>query len=181
MNFTDRAFHPVALYALDWDSLGRSETIQILDANTNAVLDTRTISNFSNGVYLIWNLYGNVTITVTTTNTANAAISGVFFGEVTASGSGTNPNSAGSTPSGTVSFVTLDSTTQGNWQGVYGADGYFVADDSENMPTCATFDMQNQFNYVWDPNGVETRDLERASEPGRIAAAWYNPKRSPST
>lgn len=176
VNLTDRAFHPVALYALDWDGLGRAETIQILDANTQAVLDSRTISNFGNGIYLIWNLYGHVTIRVTTDNTVNAAISGVFFGGAAPSGSGTNAQGGGSTPSGTVSFVGLDSSTQGNWQGMYGTDGYFVANDSESMPTYGTFDMQNQFNYVWDANGVQTRDLEKASGPGRIAATWYNPQ-----
>jgi hypothetical protein len=176
VNFTDRAFHPVALYAIDWDALGRAETIQILDANTQALLDTRTISNFANGVYLSWNLYGHVTIQVTTTNSVNAEISGVFFGGGTSSGSGANAQGGGSAPSGTVSFVALDSTTQGNWQGAYGTDGYFVANDSENMPVYANFDMQNQFNYVWDANGVQARDLEKASGPGRIAATWYNPR-----
>jgi hypothetical protein len=46
--------HQVALYAVDWDSQGRSETVQITDGDTNLALDTRSISSFVNGTYLVW-------------------------------------------------------------------------------------------------------------------------------
>lgn len=78
--FADRAAHKVAFYFLDWDSSGRTETAQILDGTTQAVLDTRTITNFSNGVYLIWNLSGNVTLKLTSVSGTNAVLSGIFFG-----------------------------------------------------------------------------------------------------
>ncbi|MGD0963578.1 MAG: hypothetical protein ABSA57_06715, partial [Candidatus Acidiferrales bacterium] len=71
--------HRVAVYALDWDNYGRSETIQVLDAATNAVLDSRSISAFTQGVYLVWNISGNVKINVTTTGGLNSVVSGVFF------------------------------------------------------------------------------------------------------
>ncbi len=79
VNFTDGNAHQFALYALDWDSQGRAETIQILDANTNSVLDTRNISSFTNGIYLVWNISGHVKINVIWTGGANAVISGAFF------------------------------------------------------------------------------------------------------
>jgi len=79
VNFTDGNSHRFALYALDWDSTARAETIQIVDANTSAVLDTRNISLFNNGIYLIWNLSGHVKINVTLTGGGNAVISGAFF------------------------------------------------------------------------------------------------------
>ncbi len=61
----DGQAHDVGLYALDWDNLGRSEQIQISSADTGAILDTETISNFSGGVYLRWKVTGSVIITVT--------------------------------------------------------------------------------------------------------------------
>jgi hypothetical protein len=79
VNLTDGKLHPFALYAVDWDAYGRAETIQVVDANTNAVLDTRPLSSFSNGVYLVWNLSGHVRINVISTGAANAVVSGVFF------------------------------------------------------------------------------------------------------
>jgi len=72
--------HPFTIYALDWDSQGRSETIQILDMNTGAPLDAQTISNFTTGVYLSWNISGHVQVVATVTGGLNAVISGVFFG-----------------------------------------------------------------------------------------------------
>jgi hypothetical protein len=79
VNLTDGNPHQFALYALDWDANGRSETIQVVDANTNAVLDTRTLSSFSNGVYLVWSISGHVKINVIWTGGANGVVSGVFF------------------------------------------------------------------------------------------------------
>ena len=38
--------HPVTIYLLDWDSKGRSETIQVLDADTGAPLDTQARIRF---------------------------------------------------------------------------------------------------------------------------------------
>ena len=43
----------VALYALDWDFDGRSETLQVVDGDTNAPLDIRPLSNFTSGVYVV--------------------------------------------------------------------------------------------------------------------------------
>jgi serine protease len=79
VNFRDGNSHQFALYAVDWDSTVRSEIIQIVDANTSAVLDSRNISSFSNGVYLVWNISGHVRINITRTGGSNAVVSGVFF------------------------------------------------------------------------------------------------------
>jgi hypothetical protein len=80
VNLTDGNTHQVAVYALDWDSTARGETITVVDANSNAVLDTRTIPNFHSGVYLYWNISGHVKINVRYTAGANGVISGLFFG-----------------------------------------------------------------------------------------------------
>jgi uncharacterized repeat protein (TIGR01451 family) len=79
VNFVDGNLHQMAFYALDWDRTGRAETVQVVDANTGMVLDTRNISNFANGLYLVWNLGGHVKVKVTRTSGPNAVISGAFF------------------------------------------------------------------------------------------------------
>ena len=71
--------HQIAFYCLDWDYNGRAEHINMLDASTNSVLDTRTISGFSNGIYVIWNLSGHVKVQITLTGGGNAVVSGIFF------------------------------------------------------------------------------------------------------
>ncbi len=80
VNFTDGNSHELALYAVDWDDRGRSETIQITDANTQAVLDTETVSGFDGGTYAVWNISGSVNVSVTAITGPNAVISGVFWG-----------------------------------------------------------------------------------------------------
>lgn len=87
INFTDGATHPLALYAVDWDKQGRSETVQIFNANTNTLLDAETLSNFSGGTYLVWNISGSVKISVAAIAGPNPVISGVFFGGSTTGGS----------------------------------------------------------------------------------------------
>ena len=79
-NLHDGVTHKVAVYCVDWDSGGvRTETIELSDSATGAVLDTRTISNFANGQYLVWNLRGHVRLRVTRTTGSSAVVSGLFF------------------------------------------------------------------------------------------------------
>jgi uncharacterized repeat protein (TIGR01451 family) len=79
VNLIDGNFHQFALYAVDWDNMGRTETIKVVDANTGAVLDTRTLSGIKNGIYLVWGISGHVKINVIRTGGPNAVVSGVFF------------------------------------------------------------------------------------------------------
>lgn len=102
VNITDSNTHQVAVYALDWDNKGRAETIRVLDAKTNAVLDSKSVFNFTNGMYLVWNVSGHVTISVTSTSGPNAVISGVYFGG----------KSATTTPSTPTTTQTQTTTTQ---------------------------------------------------------------------
>ncbi len=55
--------------------------MQILDGESGAVLDTRSLSGFSNGIYLVWSLTGHVTVKFTNTGPQNAVLSGMFFGD----------------------------------------------------------------------------------------------------
>jgi hypothetical protein len=79
VNLVDGNWHQVGIYCLDWDYNGRVQRIDVLDASTNSVLDTRTISGFSNGIYMFWNLKGNVSIRITLTGGGNVVVSGIFF------------------------------------------------------------------------------------------------------
>jgi hypothetical protein len=102
INLTDGNTHRVAFYLLDWEGAGRAETITITDAAGSAVLNTQSFSNFTQGVWAVWNLTGNVVITVTQTGNTNAVVSGIFFGGAapaqSASGATiTTPNSQGQT------------------------------------------------------------------------------------
>ena len=51
VNVTDGQVHQVAIYCMDWDSTERVQRIDVLNAITGAVLDTRTINGFNGGQY----------------------------------------------------------------------------------------------------------------------------------
>jgi hypothetical protein len=79
LNMSDGKAHQVAFYVLDYDARGRAETITITNASTGAVLDTESVSNFTQGKYLVWSLSGNVNVTFTNAGGLNEVVSGVFF------------------------------------------------------------------------------------------------------
>jgi hypothetical protein len=79
LNLADGNPHSVAIYCLDWDNTGRAETIAILDPSNSAVLDSRSISAFNNGEWLVWTLSGHVTIQITATAGTNGVVSGLFL------------------------------------------------------------------------------------------------------
>jgi hypothetical protein len=72
--------HRIALYCLDWDTTTRSQTFDIKDSVSGTVLDSRSITNFDAGKYLVWDIVGDVTIRITNTGPSNAVLSGIFFG-----------------------------------------------------------------------------------------------------
>lgn len=77
--FLDESFHKLALYFLDWDKSGRAQTVEIMDASSGAVLDTRTITGFEQGLYLTWNVKGAVRVRCTKIRGSNAVVMGLFF------------------------------------------------------------------------------------------------------
>jgi transcriptional antiterminator Rof (Rho-off) len=171
VDLTDGQAHDLALYALDWDRNGRSEQIQITNASTGAVLDTETISSFSGGEYLQWNISGDVVIKLTNLAGCNAVISGLFFDPTS---SPVNPPPPSPTPVAATSFVRSDTTTQGNWIGVYGSQGYNIIGNGSSYPSYATVTPSGQANCTWVASTTDSRALQDVGGSGRIAACWYS-------
>ena len=156
--------HQVALYFLDWDSAGRTSRVDILDASTGNVLDTRTVSKFSSGQYWIWNLSGHVTVRVTATGGSNAVLSGLFFGGKPA---------VKAPPAASASFLQTDTTTLGSWKGVYGSEGYYVINDSSSPAAYGTVTPSANSQYTWAASSSDLRALQKASVSNdRLAACW---------
>ena len=169
LNFTDGQTHQVGLYALDFDNAARSEKVEVLDSS-GTVLDTRTLSNFTGGQYLVWTLGGRVTLRVTNVSGANAVIGGIFFGSPSAGG-----GSGGSGSSGSAAFLKNDTNTAGNWKSVYGGEGAVIVGDSAKYPTYATVTPASNNAYVWAASTSDTRALlKAASSSDRVAGCWYS-------
>jgi hypothetical protein len=156
--FKGTAQHKVSIYCLDWDTTLRAERVDILDAN-GVLLNTQNVTNFHNGQYLVWQMSGHVQIRVTTTGGANSVVSGLFFDPTT----------------GTATFVALETTTQGNWKGVYGADGHNVINDTVSYPSYVTVTPSGTNLWTWAASTSDVRALSKASSTtDRIAATWFN-------
>ncbi|HEY2588080.1 MAG TPA: ELWxxDGT repeat protein [Tepidisphaeraceae bacterium] len=169
LNLTDGQPHQVGFFVLDFDGAGRIETVQVSDATTGAVLDSRTVSNFAGGQYLDYNLSGHVKITFTNDNPqANAVLSGIFIDPVQTPV--TQP------PTATASFATADFSTQGNWSGKYGGGGYYIADGNWTLPVHPQPGGMPVAEYDYATNPTDPRALQ--AEPGstnRVEAVDYAP------
>ncbi|MDB6040976.1 MAG: hypothetical protein JWM99_4817, partial [Verrucomicrobiales bacterium] len=79
INFTDGNAHRLAMYCLDWDYAGRSQLVELLDSDSGALLQKTTVSAFTGGQYLAWDILGHVKIRVTRLTGPNAVVNGLFF------------------------------------------------------------------------------------------------------
>ena len=78
VNLTDGADHQIAVYSADYDNGGRRQRFDVVDATTGVVLDSRTISAFTGGIYEVWTVRGHVVIKVVSVAGPNAVVSGLF-------------------------------------------------------------------------------------------------------
>lgn len=70
----------LGLYFVDWTAGGEArQTIEVLDAETGAVLDVRTLVDFSQGVYLTWRFIGPVRVRITSEGAGPPTITGIFL------------------------------------------------------------------------------------------------------
>src|SRR4029077_4211153 len=71
-------------------------------------------------------------------------------------------------------FVQVDATTQGNWPGIYGRDGYLVANDAASIPPFAQVTLAGQSAWTWAMPSSDVRALVRPGNPTqRIASTFY--------
>ena len=169
VNIASGQSYNLELYFLDYDAKGRAETVTLSDANTSAMLNSQSVSNFANGDYLAWTISGNVLITFTCTAGTNAVLSGLFFDPV-------GPPPPPPPPAATASFRGSDTATRGNWIGVYGSQGYDVVGSGVSNPTYATVTPAGQSLYTWaTPSSSATQALEvPPAGTSRVAAVWYS-------
>lgn len=246
-NFTDATAHLTSLYFLDWDKRGRVQKVQVSDAVTGVILDSRSVSAFAQGIYLSWNLSGRTKVTIVPQG-VNAVLSGIFLGpggavtlptaatpSISPSGGsfasaqmiglstatpgaqirytldGSEPHTGSTLYTGrfvlksnatvkakafangynasasanasfifqtgtgaTFRFVGIDTTTRGNWRGVYGADGYNVIGRGASYPGYAQVTPSGSQQWTWNESSVDPRALQTPDGASRVASCWYS-------
>ena len=147
------------LYAVDWSASGPSEEIVITNTISGAVLATQTISNFGPSVYVDFLVSGNVTVTVIGQG-MSPAVSGLFFDPATAP------------PTATATFLNEDTTTQGDWIGKYGSQGYDLSYDAFNQPSYADVTVPVSSGAYWNLSANAPQALLNPTDTDHIAAYW---------
>jgi RHS repeat-associated protein len=118
-----------------------------------------------------------------TTYTDTAVTAGTtYYYEVVAlnasGNSGPSTEASAIVPTSTASFVKTDTTTLGNWKGVYGADGYNVINDTSgsNYPTYATVTPTGNTAYTWAASSIDPRAMQNVASgtTDRLATCWYS-------
>ncbi|HET8782842.1 MAG TPA: Ig-like domain-containing protein [Pyrinomonadaceae bacterium] len=137
LNLTDGQTHRVALYGLDWDGNNRSQRVDVIDYATNVLMDSRTISQFNGGQYLVWDIRGRVKITVNKVGGKTAVVSGIYFGGAVPTPTPTPTPSPTPTPAVGAPLVSVTVPTNGQT---------FVAGMDINIAANAS-----------DPNGAVTK------------------------
>jgi hypothetical protein len=161
LNFTAAYTGNLRLYAVDWDSTARRESIVVNDGSGPQTVSLS--SEFHNGAWISIPISvvagGNVTVTVTRLAGVNAVLSGIFLGD-----------------EGPPPAVPSSSSPQGNWVGVYGSAGYLLPDwsgtqDLSDLPGVTAALLEGS-RYRWASNTTEARALTDPGDSTRVAGAY---------
>jgi hypothetical protein len=164
LGFTTAYSGNLHLYAVDWDSSGRRETVTVNDGSGPRAI--AIASDFSKGAWVSFpvNVAAGASVSIAVQDNAgpNAVLAGVFLGDA-----GTPPATGG------------QELSEGGWVGGVGAAGYDLAGwdgptgDVAYTPNAAVSLVQGT-RYQW---AVNTTDPRALSEPGtltRNAAGYYD-------
>ena len=123
---------------------------------------------------------GLTTTSVTDTGLTNGTTYFYKVSAVNSAGESAQSSEVSATPTAPVAsatsavFVKTDAATQGNWKGVYGADGCQVFGDTASLPSYASLSVGGQSAYTWAGSTSDPRALLKAnSASDRIASCDY--------
>ena len=128
---------------------------ETLSGGTAFYIDTA----LTNGIHSITVVYsGDANFTTSTSNVLTQAV--------------------GQNNSVSATFLKQDTTTQGNWIGVYGTDGYDIINNPStsnpnSLPAGVTITPTGTTAYTWANPSTATAALQVPGGTSRIAATWY--------
>lgn|GEM_PF-2527666 len=114
------------------------------------------------------------TVSASATVKAKAFATGMNASATAAATFTISSGGGGGTTGANFAFIGTDTTTKGNWKGVYGADGYNVIGSSSKYPTYVTVNGIGKSDWVWNSTTTDTRALQTADGLSREAGCWYS-------
>lgn len=158
LNFVDGQSHRVSFYMTDADRRGRVQVVQLFDYETGRLLDARTVSNFTRGQYLTYDLAGHVQLRIVNVNPRSTAVlDGIFFDPA---------------PTGEKQFIGENSADMGFWRNHYGTQGQFILGQSIAPPSFVGLNITGATPSIRTPLR-NPRALELATDPRLGTASEY--------
>ena len=175
LQFTNAYTGDISIYAVDWDSQGRAETISLNDGSGPRLYP---LTAFNQGEWLTFpvSVAKGATVTISATNTATAAAA-------TATAPATTPTAVISAvmigDAGNPPVTAGTQAPQGNWSKAYGAAGYDLAgwngtSDLSWMPNAAVTLVQGS-RAVQAATTTDPRALSDPTGTSRVAADYTDP------
>jgi hypothetical protein len=151
LNFNDGSVHQTELYVADLDKKRRVETVQLVDNVSGAVLDSQTVSLFTKGEYLTYDLRGNVSLRIINDSGPSAVYSGLFFD---------------TPPTAPQTYFATDTTTTGaNWRNQYGTQGAIIVDNGTQLPAyVSAFSVTGESTTVLKASTHVTNALQKFTD-----------------
>jgi RHS repeat-associated protein len=107
---------------------------------------------------------------------SNLVVSHVYDADGNRTQTSVTPPSTGSLAcqGNSATFVREDYATRGNWQGTYGADGYYINAVTPAPPAYGSVSFTNTNNFTWTSNTSDVRALQQPPPlTSRIASTYY--------
>jgi hypothetical protein len=152
----------VTLNATATDSDGAVAKVEFFNGTTKIGEDTSSPFSFS------WPSVSAGTYSLTARATDNQGLSATSTPVTVTVNAATGPV----TPAAT--FVKTDTTTKGNWIGVYGLEGYAIASHINAPPSYGGAAFSGQTDYIWTSSTTDARALQKEDASDRIASVWYS-------
>ena len=70
-------------------------------------------------------------------------------------------------------LVSNDVSTQGNWKGAYGDQGFQIAGHANQPASYASLEVSGASQWIWGEPSADLAALQKAYSSGRIASCWY--------
>jgi hypothetical protein len=139
---------------------------------------TLAIANGPGGATLGGTLTATISQGVATFSDLTLSEAGSYLLEVSCNGLApviVGPIDVTPAPATAVFLPPLNTWTQGNWNGVYGFQGYKVIGGTSSLPAYATITPAGYSSYTWTTSTTDPRALQNGSpSTGRVAAVWYS-------
>lgn len=157
----------VVLNATATDAGGAVAKVEFYQGQTKLGEDTTSPYTFSwTGVPV-----GNFTVTAKATDNLGLTATSSAISLTVSAGTGGGTTNTGSSK---VSFVKTDTTTKGNWKGVFGAQGYTVVGNGQSIPAFGGVTPNGHAEYSWTDSTTDARGLQKVAGEDRLAAVWYS-------